>query len=381
MNAKKGLALVVIGALAVAAAFLLRRHDPRDVIRIGSVVVDPPGTHGEVGRAVREGLQLAQADLNAEWSGEPSVELTIVDSGGSASGGNEKLNELHKSGIDLVLEVVGREIVTGCAGTLRNNKMLLVSATETGSELGRLLGPNSFRVRAAEGAEGAELARWAREVRVQKPVLVYAPSGATAADSFAQTFGNVGPALQIAVPEDASHAAEVAERVASTAPDALCLFVSAKQAADIVRAVREKKIAAATLGTHALGEAEFAKAGPDVASGALYVVGSAGTTPPRRAAITERWQKQFGSGKTPDPAVFLAYDALQVLARGARAAGSDVERTAARLRTQDYDGTTGRVTFDQNGDRQVEPFARFVLSETGAPTPYSPNSVLQAPIK
>lgn len=377
MRGSAAVKVAIVTGAVVAIGFVVfgvrRAHAPK--IRLGAVIADPPSSLGEVSRAVREGATLAALDLNTEWDGAAEVELVFVDSGGSASSATERLDELHKKGVDFLFDIVGQNVLTGCGGQLRNDKMLLVAATEAGPQWSSLLGPNSFRIRRLETGEGPALASWARQLRCQHPAIVCSPSQAAEADAFMKEFRDIGPGRRVDVPEGDVPAAQVVERVASIAPDSVVLLVAAPQGAALVRALRHGGLKVPLLGSSALADPSFGKLAGADATGVLYVVAQPEPSTPRHAAIAERWARQFSHDATDaPPGVFSAYDAVQVLGRAVKAAGGPaVERVAARLRTQDYEGTTGYIVFDSNGDRRSGPVARFVVGESGQGVPCSNN--------
>lgn len=387
MTRKKAiLAIAIVLALgAGAAAYALRpRPQAGEVLKIGAVLANPPASDGARSESVRQGFALAQKDLEKEWAGAVRLELVYMDSGGSAALAREKLDDLHKQGVDVIAEIVGDDVASGCAAEVRKNKMLVMSAIESAPELGGLLGPTSFRMGGGESAESVELAHWARELRAQRPLVVGTPSTKRLVNAFAQAFGGLGRDLMLEIAEGGEGAQQVAERAALRACDVVVLLVDSKTTVACLKALRESAVTAWVLASHVLGEPALISSAKDLLKRALFLTPPPAIDSPRRAAVAQAWRSEFGSGtsKEPDQNVFLAYDALQVLSRAARDATGDVNKTTARLRAFDYDGCTGRVAFDENNNRKTSPSSRFMFTDGGAMIPFSLTDGLpQQPVK
>ena len=72
------------------------------------------------------------------------------------------------------------------------------------------------------------------------------------------------------------------------------------------------------------------------------------------------------AGATPDHRGAGAYDIVHILALAVAAVGTDREKVVAYLEsvgnaTPAYDGVTGRIAFDANGDAKEKPVAIGVV--------------------
>lgn len=379
------IALVIVGGVGAGIWAALPQHGATgrsyaNLIRIGAVLADPPSSDGATSSAVREGFSLAQADLNAEWKDDPHVELVIVDSGGSASGASERLRELKKAGVQLVAEVVGSSTLAGCVAAVRDEKLLVLTATAYDPSLTSGLGQHFFRVTPNEGYLARELVREARLLGCQKPALVCpdGPEGELLANAFQQACVGTGLDRIFRVVPGQVGPQKIVDKLLKTAPDAVLLLVSSQDAAEVAAGFQAEPSSVRVLGTsRSLDPEALRKAGAAALLGSprlLFLAMPDQTVLPRRVAVEAAWRHEFGgkpgASQDPRPEVFAAFDALEVLARAARDMNSDVERTSAQLRTRDFDGATGRVCFDENGERRAPPLLRRTFTDKGVSIPF-----------
>jgi ABC-type branched-subunit amino acid transport system substrate-binding protein len=377
-----GVAVVLIGGAAMAA----RAWQPTkassfaNVLKIGVVVADPPATYGAVSRAVRDGLTLAQADLNAEWKDSPHVELVFRDSGGSATGANERLRELKKEGVSLVADVVGPEVLSGCVGTIRQEKILVLSGSNKDPSIANAFGPYFFRTAPTEAGVGGEVARWGHQLGVQVPLVIYTEGdrGEQLKSGFTRSWGVFTRPQLVAVAPGQVKAQGIVDRLSTLGPsDAIVLFTQASDTSEFLRELRSNQPKVPIIAPQSsLDVPELKGSVPELLPLVLMLATEAGATPNRRAAIETAWRKDLGRapGAPTDvsPEVFAAYDTLQVLARAARETHGDVEATLPRLRVMDYDGCTGRIQFDTDRERCAPPAQRRALTDQGASIPWTP---------
>jgi ABC-type branched-subunit amino acid transport system substrate-binding protein len=381
MNRKVAISLVLV-ALAVGAGLGSRAwsqptaKSPQysSVIKVGAVLVEPPATLGAVGRAVRDGLALAQTDLNAEWKDSPHVELVFKDSGGSAAGAIEKLAELKKEGISLIADVVGTDLLAGALGKIRDERVLVVSGSANDPKLATAKGaPYVFLAAPTENGLGNELGHFARELGIKKPVLAVTEGerGAHLRNGFLRFWAPFGRPSVVEIASGQAQAQKVAEKIAALAPDALVLLTEPRDTRDVFSEIARASLDLRVLAPESTLSALDLKVAPGILSKTLALAVEDSSPPPRRAAVEAAWKKAGGSGEAR-PELFSAYDALQVLARAARDGQGDPEKTIPRLRVMDYDGCTGRVAFDQEGFRRAPATKRRAFTDQGVSVPYSP---------
>jgi branched-chain amino acid transport system substrate-binding protein len=365
---------LVLCAAGVAVALHHRAPPPPQgpALRIGSVIPEPPSSNHELGRAVREGATLAARDLEREWGGALRIELVFADSGGSKSTARAKLDDLRKKGIGLFLDVVDEEALRECSGIVREHKLCVVSATSRDPTMSGALGSWMLRVPPQEdGGSAHELGAWARELGVAHPVTLHGDDehGASQKRGLMQALAMNPRAFPVA--DGQLLAQGVIDKALETKPDAVFLLLKPRDAAAALKELRKRAPEAKVFGAEGLASPELAKlAGPD-AAGVLFVEPEQSGPPPRRTAVEEAWRKEFGAAKDPSPYLFYAYDALQVLARAAKEANGDPSKTVDQLRVIDYDGTSGRVAFDSNGDRRPPSFRRRTYTSEGVSIPFT----------
>lgn len=149
----------------------------------------------------------------------------------------------------------------------------------------------------------------------------------------------------------------LARQVAAADPDVLLYEGLNPEGALIVRALREAGYAGAIIGPDALVSArDFIATAGDSAEGVILTGGAV----PDQAYVAKfsgRFQRPVGTpfvlqANDAARALLAAIDAVAVEREGALVI--DRAALAAKLRSQEYPGLTGRVSFDERGDRRGE---------------------------
>ena len=118
-----------------------------------------------------------------------------------------------------------------------------------------------------------------------------------------------------------------------------------------MRQLREKAVRATVIGTDGWDSPDLAKiAGGAIAGG--YFTNH--YSPEKKEAVAERFIRRYKErhGAVPDALAALSYDAtmilLQTLDKAPSPSAEPLQKTLSRLK--DFQGVTGTISFDQNGD-------------------------------
>ena len=234
-----------------------------------------------------------------------------------------------------------------------------------------------FRVCSSDGVMGALLAAFARDDLGARRAAVLYEVGRTystrLARSFVDRFNDPGRTVTSAefvyLALETDFRAQLRE-VQAFAPDVLFLPGSFTDATLIARQAEPLGLRATLLGADAWSSPLlFKRGGPSRASHFLDHC-----SPP--ATFHERYGRVFGH-PTQGCRAALAYDAVRAIAAGVRSLGrleaedldSGLSTTRLRLRdavaAADFDGLTGRVRFDERGDRPTGMAVMAVVPQAG----------------
>ncbi len=190
------------------------------------------------------------------------------------------------------------------------------------------------------------------------------------AEAFALTATNLGATV---VSDVGAAQVDWSVQVAAQAPDLVFFTVDAVEGADLIVQARQKGIDALFMGGGDWGSPQLMQIGGATVEGTLYV-----TSAPALEEIggTEEFVAGYESlaGQPPGPQAIMAYDAtdvlLEAIARAIVAKGQpDRAAVKAQLAKTHFEGLTGPIAFDAQGDR-LDPAIYVHRVEAG--NPYCP---------
>ncbi len=239
------------------------------------------------------------------------------------------------------------------------NGVLEISPTATSPELtGK--GEWTFRVCPTDLHQGSALADWAyTRLNLRRAAVIYVNDeyGRGVLHAFAPAFENLGgiivardPFLASLIETETTFDPYI-ERAMRAGMDALVLVGIGEEVIDILRAARRLGFRGPVMGADGL--TDLVAAG-EIAEG-VYMTAAFLPDRPTEAArdFVQRYTERYGH--LPSDRAALAYDAVMLVARGISEVGADrralrnyiasVGNAAPR-----YDGVTGSITLDGNGD-------------------------------
>jgi branched-chain amino acid transport system substrate-binding protein len=326
------------------------------------------------GASMRQGAELAAREVNANGGiGSRPLELRFVDDGADPDSALRVAQRLHDA--PEVVAVVGHvnsgAMLNAAAAYERGLPAVATSAT---SGLISRLGDWVFRVAPSDSANSVELARVAREI--DRPVAVLYENedyGRGLADGFRGALaGSGGRVLTIDpyLPTTADFRPYL-ERMRQQGAGVVFIAGLETDAARIIDQAREIGLEARFLG----GDGMEGLTGMGAAyEGTLVGVLFHPDASPLATAFAAQFREAFG--REPDSFAALGYDATRLIAEAARAAGADRASIREHLAgvgrdgRPAYQGVTGTIRFDENGDPVDKQFSvgavrggRIVLGE------------------
>jgi branched-chain amino acid transport system substrate-binding protein len=333
-------------------------------LRIG--VVGP--TQLIYGQSMSAAARLFQEQLNAAGGIDGRrVEVVIRD---DAADGEAAIGIATEFAADPAVVAVVGHVTSGAelaaAGVYEDSGLVAVSPSATSPDVSRA-GEWIFRVCPSDIAHGLALARWVRSgLSLERVVVLYANDayGRGVLAGFAGEFEDAGGTVLSRDPfltettQDSAGVDPYLRRAMGRDAQAIVVAGLANEAASIIAAARRLGFAGPILGGEGLLGVETA--GP-VTEG-VYVSAPFlpdGTTGAARAWV-EAYEQEYGD--PPDAFAAQTWDALQLVALAIDEAGAD------RAAVRDYlaavgdgrpafEGVTGTIAFDANGDVPDKPVA------------------------
>jgi len=326
------------------------------------------------GRSMRQAAEMAAEELNAAGGIDGRrIELVIRDDAADAQQAISIANEFVDDA--RIVAVVGH-ITSGAtlaaAGIYNAPENGLVEISPTASSpLVTNAGPWTFRVCPSDLEHGPALAAWLRErLGRQRAEVLYANDayGRGVVESFARAFTGAGGTLVGTDPflpnyvQQAGFLDPYVERGMARNAQGILIGGLADEAIEIIRTARRLGFTGPILGADGLLGVEEAG---EVSEGVFV---STPFLPDMPAPLTQQFVAAYREryGSDPDAYAALTYDALKLVAQAVGEVGSG--REAIRDYIEDvgsdrraYDGVTGRIAFDANGDAEGKPVVIGVI--------------------
>lgn len=351
----------------LAAALLLAACAGETPIRIGLA-----GPFGEArGASMQVAAELAVAELNAAGGlrGRP-VELVVFDDSASAERAVAVARELTAD--PSVVAVVGH-LTSGAtlaaAPIYGGAQPVMLISPSASSPLVTQAGPWTFRVCPTDALHGVRLASWARDrIGASRAALLYTNDdyGRGVRDEFVKAFEAQDGTVVTSDPylDDLPSFRPYLERLARRGGAGVVIIAGARAGATrILGAMDSLGLDLPVLGGDALSGIEQVGAlGEGIFVTTAYL-------PDQPGAANETFVRAYrrASGdRPPDHRAAGTYDAIRLIAAAVTAVGTDRGRIrdwVAGVGTERpaFEGVTGRIAFDENGDVPDKPIAVGVV--------------------
>lgn len=330
-----------------------------DVIKIG--VFEPlTGANAAGGEMEVEGVKLANK-MFPEVLGK-KIELVIVDNkSDKVEAGNAVARLVEKDKVTAVIGSWGSGFSMAAGETLKNNQVPAVAASAT-NPLVTLDNDYYFRVCFIDTFQGKVLANLASNELGAKKAAIIQEVNNDYSVGLAQFFTNEFKTL---TGDDAS-IVEVANyntgdqdftaqltNIKAKNPDVIFAPGNFTESALIMKQAKELGITAPFLGGDTWETPEFIDVGQEAVEGAMLTTFFATEKPLNDLSeqFIEEYRAEYGT--EPSAVAALAFDAYLVIRDAIEKAGSADDRTAIRdeiAKTENFQGATGSISLDENGD-------------------------------
>ncbi|MGN0372741.1 MAG: ABC transporter substrate-binding protein [Enterocloster sp.] len=330
-----------------------------DTIKIG-LVTPLSGDNATYGTKQEKGYQLAMDEINAAGGVYGAqIVLESYDDGGdaaTAASGTQKFAD------DPEIMALGGSCLTSCtAAMLPISGDAGLAQLVVSSSAKSLTGISDyfFRMAVQDAAVGPQIANQFTSMGDTKAVALYPNNdyGTGLKDSFSEQFAaNGGEVMEtIAYQATDQDFAAILTTVKSLNPDCIALCGTTTDGALIIKQARQMGIEAHIMGQPGIYNQNVIDIAGDAAEGLLCCGVFVATNPDEKVQeFVKKYNDKYN--ETPDGFAALAYDQMYVIAdaAGRAMAENDGELTretmAEALRATNYEGVTGTVNFDENGD-------------------------------
>ena len=324
--------------------------------RLGAVV-SRSGAASSYGDQVARGFDLAVEQINAAGGVDGrKIELLYRDDSTNPEIGLAAVRELvEQQHVATVLGAVSSRVTLRVAPYCEEHRVVLMSPSASAPRITEA-GDYVFRTFPSDVLEGASMADFARDLGLDRVAVVAVDNdyGEGLARVFAERLRASGGSVVASLKFPEGNRAAIADAVAALtglAPRGLYVVAYVDDLAEVLLRLQATRIHPIVLGTSSSAPGLIRAAGA-ASENLVFPMPSFDATSdsPSVRAFTNAFVARYGI--EPDAYAAHAYDAVRLLALAADRAGSwDADAIKdALVGIDNYDGATGRLAFDRNGD-------------------------------
>jgi ABC-type branched-subunit amino acid transport system substrate-binding protein len=356
-------------ALGIAALWWYN-HGRRatNEIQIGTIL-GLTGTNSAYGKEMLEGFNFAIEQINGA-GGVLGKKLHLVPEDsqfdpGKAVTAYKRLTSVE--GIWLIVGVTGSKNALAVCAAAKNDNAVILDPLGSAPKLSWARFPGYFRIMASDAFAGQYNVDWAIDRGMKRPAIVYEEDdwGASYRDAVVRYLAQKGfkATPSYGVTEGMRDFKTMVQKLRLDKPDALFLLTYAGEAAPFMRDLRQLGLGTAVYGSDNISSGEFATAGAAAIEGARVAMPMPANGSQYDAFVARYRQK---TGKAPDANILKSYDAMSLMAKAIAGNGPDPQRIRAYFNSPNfsYEGVSGRIRFDANGDLVGQQYSPMVYQSS-----------------
>jgi len=358
MKSKRTLIVLLLIVALVIGVWLFQSGRKPQEIKIG-VLFPLTGDAASYGEKGKKAIDMAIDELNKEGSIHGTKVVAIYeDSRAEPKTGVAAMNKLIN--IDHVPAVVG-DIVSAVtlpvAPIAEKNKVILLSPTSSAPAITNA-GEFIYRIWPSDLAEGKALAEFARNHAYRRTAILHLNNdyGLAIAEIFKKNYEDQAEmvVLMEGYSESDNDYRSVLSKVARAKPDAVYVAGYYADTAKILRQAKEIGINVQFLGTTAIEDNKFLELAGVAGEGVIYPLAT-GFDPSSSAEKTKKFINDFQTKYNYQPGWVEAqsYDSFMLISTAVKNNSGIIDGSKIKAffdSMGEYEGVTGIIKFDQNGD-------------------------------
>jgi len=357
----------LIALLLVALMFSCTKPPESDVYKI-AVAAPQIGPYKALGLSIINGAELAVERKNANGGiNGKKVELVKVDDGGLAGEGTWRARSLVEQGVLGVIGHLNSDISIPASEIYSKAKIPQISPGSTSPFFTDRKKVNGFvfRTIGRDDEQGELAAKFALEKGFKKLAVIYNNRGygSSLASEFLRQIDNAKTTSQIVFYKsykvgECDFCKETSE-LKTKLPDFIFFAGEYGDAAKFVNKLRESGLKTTFLGSEGVFDEEFIEGAKNNAEDALVISLPEITDQTFLESYKSKFGKDLGSYSAN------SFDATNILMKAIENVGSkDTEKIAKAIsETKDYEGLTGKLSFNEKGDLTEPNFIVYKIAK------------------
>ena len=333
------------------------------VVKIGHVA-PLTGGNAALGRDNELGAKLAIEELNAKklkiGGQEVRFELLSEDDASDPKQGTAVAQKLVDAKVNGVIGHLNSGTTIPAAKIYSDAGIPQISPSATNPDYTHKGYKTAFRVVANDGQLGGTLGKYAvKEVKAKAIAVIddRTAYGKGVADEFEKAAKAAGAKIvagRQATSDKSTDFTTILTTLKGRKPDLIFYGGMGAQAGPMLRQMKQLGLNVTYMGGDRIcSEVELPKLAGDALADDKVVCAEAGGVTPDKAAGVEAWKKRFKEKFNADVQLYApyVYDATMVMASAMQKANSvEPAKYLPELAKISYDGVTGKIQFDKNGD-------------------------------
>jgi branched-chain amino acid transport system substrate-binding protein len=323
-------------------------------IKVGAIL-PLTGDAAAYGLSARQGIDLALANYLKTSPTSPPISIVYEDDRGDAKSGVNAFNKLvDVDGAKVVIGAMASSITLAIAPVAERNHVILISPASSAPEISSA-GDFIFRTCYSDEYEGAVLAGYSvKELGLKSFAILRSDNayGKGLSDQFVKTASDLGATILVSdkFAQGATEFRTQLLKIKTLQPSAV-LIIGYKELSNILIQAKQLGITSQFLSSVMFEDPDVIRLAGEAANGVIY------TFPAYNTASTNASVQQFVSayknayGKNPDVYAALSYDAADLVFSAITHVGNSPEKVRDYFYgVKDFQGATGSIAFDKNGD-------------------------------
>ncbi|HEC99292.1 MAG TPA: hypothetical protein ENN18_02775 [Proteobacteria bacterium] len=317
------------------------------------------GPAASYGVAQRNGIMLAVEEINgAGGLNGKKIDVIYED---SQMDPNKAISAVKKLiDLDKVCAVIGETTTAGTlaiADTANRSKIVLLSPSASGAKVTDA-GDYVFRASPSDAFQAIVAAKFIFEKGFRKGAVVYTNDdwGTGLQKAFEKSFSGLGGKIltsEACTPGTQDFRTQLV-KIKSFSPDFIYIPLYPDESPVFLRQVRELKISGQILGADNFSEKAILKTAGTSANGVVFTM-PAEPTGKAYESFSKKFKSKFKEDASYSSAV--AYDCVYLLAEAIKNSNLSGEHTKSALyKIRNYQGASGVIGFDANGDVTTKEF-------------------------
>lgn len=334
--------LVVVSLTILNACQKSSEVDEKKVVKVG--FMGPlTGDAASYGLSIKKGVELAEKDLNIK-----DIDLIYED---SKCEGKEAVTVINKlifvDGVSAIIGEVCSGATLASAPIANQNGVILISAASTSPRITDA-GDYIFRTVPSDALQGNFGANLVYKKGYRKLAILYSNEeyglgfSKVLSESFKKAKGNV--VATETFERGSTDLRTQLTKIKSANPDTIFLISNSPDAAvAALKQIKELNMDVAIFGSEGVKSNAIIKGAGEAAEGLVVTSVSSGTT-----NFTRRHTEVYG--EAPGPFAAQGFDAFKAIALAIQNGASTGKEIMEKLKSSDFDGASGHIAFNENGD-------------------------------